>query len=342
MKALRVHCYGQPPRLDEVPEPEVTGPDDVIVRVGGAGLCRTDLHIIDGWLAGVIPAGLPLVLGHENAGWVHAAGPAVRDLAAGDPVLCHPNLTCGVCPACHAGDDMRCAAGPRLTGVTCDGGMAELVKTSARAIVKLGAGADPAALAGLADAGLTAYHAVRKAVPALGPGTTAVAVGAGGLGHIAIQCLKALTPAQVIAVDTSQDAVKLALDCGADHAICADGQQAEQVRDLTGPGADAVFDFVGEDATIADSVAMLRPGGTYYLAGYGGTVTLPTIPLILAEISIVANLIGTSSDLGALATLARQGKVTPRGTRYPLDAAGDAIEDLRHGRIHGRAILTPS
>ena len=112
MKALRVHSYGQPPRLDAVPEPEVTGPDDVIVRTGGAGLCRTDLHIIDGWLAGFIPAELPLVLGHENAGWVHAAGPAVRDLAAGNPVLCHPSLTCGVCPACHAGDDMRCAAGP--------------------------------------------------------------------------------------------------------------------------------------------------------------------------------------------------------------------------------------
>ena len=231
---------------------------------------------------------------------------------------------------------------PRLTGVTCAGGMAELFKTSARAIVKLGAGTEPAGLAGLADAGLTAYHAVRKAIPALGPGSTAVAVGAGGLGHIAIQCLKAMTPAQVIAVDTSEDAVKLALDCGADHVICADGQQARQVRDLTGPGADAVFDFVGEDATIGDSVAMLRPGGTYYLVGYGGTVTLPTISLILGEVSIVANLIGTSSDLAGLATLAQQGKVTPRGTRYPLDAAGDAIEDLRHGRIHGRAILTPS
>jgi NAD+-dependent secondary alcohol dehydrogenase Adh1 len=246
-----------------------------------------------------------------------------------------------VCPACRAGDDMRCAAGPPLSGVTCDGGMAELVKTSARAIVKLDAGADPAALAGLADAGLTAYHAVRKAVPALGPGTTAVAVGAGGLGHIAIQCLKALTPAQVIAVDTSQDAVKLALDCGADHAIRADGQQAQQVRDLTGPGADAVFDFVGDDATIAGSVAMLRPGGTYYLAGYGGTITLPTIPLILAEISIVANLIGTSTDLADLATLARQGTVTPRGTRYPLDAAADAIEDLRQSKSACRPNRTP-
>jgi NAD+-dependent secondary alcohol dehydrogenase Adh1 len=342
MKALQVHSYGQPPRLDEVPEPQITRPNDVIVRISGAGLCRTDLHIIDGWLAGFIPAELPLVLGHENAGWVHAVGPAVEHLAVGDPVICHPNLTCGVCAACRAGDDMRCSAGPNLPGATGAGGMAELFKTSERAIVKLGPGTAPADLAALADAGLTAYHAVRKAIPALGPGSYAVAVGAGGLGHIGIQCLKAMTQAQVIAVDTSEDAVKLALDCGADHGVTGGGQPARQVRDLTGSGADAVFDFVGEDATIGESVAMLRPGGTYYLVGYGGTVTLPTIPLILGEISLVANLIGTHRDLADLVVLAQQGKVTLHGTRYPLEAAGDAIDDLRNGRIRGRAILTPA
>ena len=206
----------------------------------------------------------------------------------------------------------------------------------------LSAGTAPADLAALADAGLTAYHAVRKAVPALGPGSSAVTVGVGGLGHIGIQCLKAMTPAQVIAVDTSEDAVKLALDCGADHGVTAAGQQAQQVRDLTGSGANAVFNFVGEDATIGESIAMLRPGGTYYLIGYGGTVTLPTIPLILGEVSIVANLIGTHRDLAGLIDLTQRGHVTPHGTRYPLEAAGDAINDLRHGRIRGRAILTPA
>jgi NAD+-dependent secondary alcohol dehydrogenase Adh1 len=341
MKAIRVHSYGQPPRLDDVPEPRATGPDDVVVRIGGAGLCRTDLHIIDGWFADVIPSELPVVLGHENAGWVHAVGPAVEHLAVGDSVICHPNLTCGVCGACRAGDDMRCASGPSLPGLTCDGGMAELFRTSARAIVKLAADAEPTELAALADAGLTAYHAVGKAVPALGPGTSAVTVGAGGLGHIGIQCLKTMTPAQVIAVDTSEDALKLALDCGADQVIAADGQQAQQVRDITGRGADAVFDFVGEDSTIGDSVAMLRPGGTYYLVGYGGTVTLPTLQLVLGEITVVGNLIGTHPDLAGLADLAHQGKVVLHSTRYPLAAASDAIDDLRHGRIRGRAILVP-
>jgi NAD+-dependent secondary alcohol dehydrogenase Adh1 len=342
MKAIRVHSYGQPPRLDEVPEPQVTGPDEVIVRIGGAGLCRTDLHIIDGWFADVIPADLPVVLGHENAGWVHAVGPAVEHLAAGDPVICHPNLTCGVCPACRAGDDMRCAQGPHLPGLMCAGGMAELFKTNARAIVKLPASAEPAQIAALADAGLTAYHAVKKAVPVLGPGSCAVAVGAGGLGHIGIQCLKAMTPAQVIAVDPSEEALKLALDCGADHAVTADGQQAQQVLGLTGTGADAVFDFVGEDVTIADSIAMLRPGGTYYLVGYGGTVSLPTIQLVLSEITVVGNLIGTNPDLADLVALASQGKVVLHSTSYPLDTASEAIADLRHGRVRGRAILAPS
>jgi NAD+-dependent secondary alcohol dehydrogenase Adh1 len=341
MKALRVHAYGQPPQVDDVPEPEASGPDDVVVRVGGAGLCRTDLHITDGWFADAIPADLPLVLGHENAGWVHAVGPAVEHLAVGDPVICHPNLTCGVCGPCRAGDDMRCASGPNLPGLTCPGGMAELFKTRARAIVKLGPGAAPAEVAALADAGLTAYHAVRKAIPGLGSGSFAAAVGIGGLGHIGIQCLKALTAASVIAVDTSEEALKLASDCGADHVVYADGQQAQQVRDLTGSGADAVFDFVGEDSTIGDSVAMLRPGGTYYLVGYGGTVTLPAMQLVLGEITLAANLIGTYADLAGLVTLAAQGQVVLRSSGYPLEAASDVIDDLRHGRVHGRAILIP-
>ena len=341
MKAIRVHSYGQPPSLDDVPEPQATGPDNVVVRIGGAGLCRTDLHIIDGWFADVIPADLPLVLGHENAGWVHAVGPAVEHLAVGDPVICHPNLTCGACRACRAGDDMRCVQGPNLPGLMCAGGMAELFKTTARAVVKLPAGVQPAEVAALADAGLTAYHAVRKAVPAMGPGTSAVAVGAGGLGHIGIQCLKAMTAAQVIAVDTSEEALKLALSCGADHAVIADGDQAQQVRDLTGSGANAVFNFVGEDPTIGDSVAMLRPGGTYYLVGYGGTVTLPTIQLVLGEITVAANLIGTNPDLTDLIALAEQGKVVLHSTGYPLDAANEVIDDLRRGRIRGRAILIP-
>jgi len=237
---------------------------------------------------------------------------------------------------------MRCTRGPNIPGLICAGGMAELFRTRARAIVKLGASTEPAEVAALADAGVTAYHAVKKATPGLGAGSFAAAVGIGGLGHIGIQCLKAMTAASVIAVDTSEEALKLASDCGADHLVHADGQQAPQVRDLTRSGADAVFDFVGEDSTISDSVAMLRPGGTYYLVGYGGTVTLPSMQLVLGEITLAANLIGTYADLAGLVTLAGQGKVVLHSSRYPLEAANDAIDDLRRGRIHGRAILIPA
>jgi NAD+-dependent secondary alcohol dehydrogenase Adh1 len=153
-----------------VAEPEVTGPFDVIVRVGGAGLCRTDLHIRDGWFAGVVPVELPLTLGHETAGWVHAVGSAVEHVAVGDTVICHPNISCGLCTACRAGKDMACVKGLNFPGLTRDGGFAELVKTSARAVLPLDRCVEPVDVAALADAGLAAYHAVRKTMPVLEPG----------------------------------------------------------------------------------------------------------------------------------------------------------------------------
>jgi NAD+-dependent secondary alcohol dehydrogenase Adh1 len=341
MRAVRLHEYGQPPRLDDVPEPVPCAPDDVVIRIAGTGVCRTDLHIIDGWFADVRPAKLPLVLGHENAGWVHAVGPAVADLAVGDPVICYPDLICGVCRACRAGEDTRCIGGPNLPGLACDGGMAELFKTRARAIVKLPGNIAPAEVASLADAGLTAYYAVKKAAGVLGPGSYAVAIGIGGVGHIAVQCLKAMTPAQVVAVDVSEDALRFALHCGADHIVNADGRQGAQVRDLTGMGADAVFDFVGEDETIGVGIAMLRPGGCYFPVGYGGTVKLPCMQLVLGEITVAGNLVGTKAELAELVGLVGDGKVVQLSGSYPLEAGPDVLEDMRRRKIRGRAILIP-
>ena len=147
MKAVRLHAYNEPPTLDQVPEPAITGPHDVIVRVGGAGLCRTDLHIRDGWFAAAVPIDLPLVLGHENTGWVHEVGSAVEGLAVGDAVICHPQTSCGRCPACRIGQDMGCARGLAFNGLTRDGGFAELVKTGDRAVLPLPFGLEPAAVA---------------------------------------------------------------------------------------------------------------------------------------------------------------------------------------------------
>jgi len=342
MKAVRLHHYDERPVVEEVPDPRITGPHDVIVRIGGAGLCRTDLHIIEGQWKEKSGVRLPYILGHENAGWVHEVGPAVDNVAVGDTVIVHPLITCGFCRACRAGDDMHCT-NSAFPGINTDGGFATFLKTGARAVVKLDPSLAPKDVAALADAGLTAYHAVRKARAILYPGTRVVVIGAGGLGHIGIQCLKALTPAEVMVVDRSEAALDLARSWGADQTILADGNQVAQVKELTdGHGAEAVIDFVGEGGAIEDGVAMLRRAGSYYVIGYGGRLNVPTIDVISTEINFVGNLVGTYNDLAELMTLAAQGKVALHTSTYPLDAANDAIGDLDAGRLQGRGILIPA
>jgi NAD+-dependent secondary alcohol dehydrogenase Adh1 len=341
MKAVRLHAYGEPLRLEDVPEPEVTGPHDVVVRVGGAGLCRTDVHIRDGWFAPAVPTDLPLTLGHETTGWVHEVGSAVESVVVGDAVICHPQQSCGVCPACRVGDDMRCAAGLAFNGLTRPGGFAELVRTTDRAVLRLPEGLEPAAVAPHADAGLTVMHVVRKAVRLLGPGTRVVVVGVGGLGHIAVQCLRRLCAAQVIAVDPDPAARDLALACGAHHALAVEDAGGEVARLSGGAGAEAVIDFVGEGDAPASSLAMVRAAGTYFVVGYGGELRVPTFALVLPEISVVGNAVGTHDDLRELMALAAGGGVALRTHVYPLEAFADAVADLEAGRMHGRGVLVP-
>jgi NAD+-dependent secondary alcohol dehydrogenase Adh1 len=341
MQAVRLHHYDERPTVEDVPEPQISGPHDVIVRIGGAGLCRTDLHIIEGQWESRAGVELPYILGHENAGWVHEVGSAVEDLAPGDTVIMHPLVTCGLCRACRAGDDMHCAKGD-FPGIARDGGMAEFLKTGARAVVKLDPSLQPADVAALADAGLTAYHAVRKAAPQLYPGTKAVVIGAGGLGHIGIQSLKALTPAEIIVVDRSDAALKLAQEFGADHAVVADGSQVEKVQELTdGQGAEVVIDFVGERGAEHDAWAMTRRAGSHFVIGYGGALNVETIDMISTERNVIGNLVGTFNDLAELMTLAAQGKVKLHTQTYPLSAVNDAMDDLDGGRLQGRGILVP-
>ncbi|HWB71661.1 MAG TPA: NAD(P)-dependent alcohol dehydrogenase [Egibacteraceae bacterium] len=341
MKAVRLHSYHEFPTVDDVPDPQVTGHHDVVVRIGGAGLCRTDLHVYEGQWAEETGIELPYIIGHENAGWVEAVGDAVTTVAPGDAVICHPLISCGLCRACRAGDDMHCAQS-RFPGLDSDGGWAEYLKTAERACVKLDPGLEPADVAAHADAGVTAYHAVKKTVPLLYPGTRAVVIGAGGLGHIGIQCLKALTPARVIVVDKSEEALSLARDWGADETVQADGGQVDQVLEVTdGKGAEVVLDFVGEAGAEKDGVAMTREAGSYFVIGYGGRLDVPTMKMITTEIGIVGNLVGTYNDLAELMSLAAQGTVLLHTQPYPLDAAVDAMRDLDAGRLHGRGILVP-
>lgn len=341
MRAVRLHGYHQEPVIDEVPEPTIKTPLDVIVKVGGAGVCRTDLHIIDGqWAAAMAPP-LPYTIGHENAGWVHEIGSAVTNVQVGDTVILHPTPTCGLCRACRAGQDMHCI-NSTFPGLGVDGGMAEYLLTSARACVKLDAKTEPKDVAALADAGITAYHAVRKAIPLLHPGTTCVLVGAGGLGHIGIQCLAALTATRIVVVDRNPAALKLAEQLGAHHTVVADGSHVAAVQELTdGGGADVVLDFVAEEGAENDGFAMTHSGGSYFVIGYGGTLSIPTLDIISTERNIIGNIVGTYNELAELMVLAQTGKVTLHTATYPLDAAVEAIQDLDAGRVRGRAILVP-
>jgi NAD+-dependent secondary alcohol dehydrogenase Adh1 len=342
MKAARLHRYHDPLKLEELDEPKIAGPHDVIVRIGGAGLCRTDLHIQEGQWAEKSGVKLPYTPGHENAGWVHEVGSAVTNVAPGDTVIVHPLVTCGLCRACRAGDDVHCM-NSAFPGIDVDGGFADLLRTTARSVVKLEPTLHPKDIAALADAGLTAYHAVRKAAPLLYPGTKVVVIGAGGLGHIGIQSLSALTPAEIIVVDPSERALALAGELGADRTVRVDGKQVDTVLEMTdGAGAEVIIDFVGEKGAIEDGVAMLRQAGSYFVVGYGENINVPTIDIISREINFIGNLVGSYNDLDDLMTLTAQGRVHLHTSVYPLDAINDAMADLDNGRLQGRGIMVPA
>jgi NAD+-dependent secondary alcohol dehydrogenase Adh1 len=341
MRAVRVVGYHQPLEMTELPVPEASGPFDVVVRIGGAGVCRTDLHILEGQWAEKSQVALPYTIGHENAGWVEAVGSAVSNVAVGDKVIVHPLITCGLCRACRSGDDVHCESSA-FPGIDTDGGYAEYLRTSARSVVRIDDSLEPADVAALADAGLTAYHAAAKAARRLTPRDRCVVIGAGGLGHIGIQVLKALSPAELIVVDRNPDALKLALSIGADHGVVAEGRQVEEVLDLTGGhGAEVVVDFVGEGGSTAEGLAMTRRAGDYHVVGYGENVDVPTIDLISEEKNVVGNLVGSYNDLCDLMALAARGAVTLHTQKYALDDFATAIDDLDHGRVRGRAILVP-
>jgi NAD+-dependent secondary alcohol dehydrogenase Adh1 len=340
MKAARLAAYGTPLALIDRPAPQIARPDQVLVRVGGAGVCATDLHAIDGEMeaAGVT---LPCQLGHENAGWVAEVGELVSTVAVGDAVIVYPPYSCGLCPACRRGDDMHCAR-HQFTGLTVDGGFAEQLLVYERQLVALPDGMEPAAVAPHADAGLTAYHAVRRAAGRLTPSTTAVVVGVGGVGHIAVQLVRELCACRVIAVDPDPRRRTLALELGAGDAVDGGAAAVEAVADLTGGrGADVVFDFVGSDETLRDAPALLAQTGAYSLVGFGGMIEVPSVALVARELSLHSNLVGSWTDLYELIALHATGRIALRVETHPLDAINEVLERLRGGDIIGRAVLVP-
>jgi len=340
MRAALLREYHSELELVDHPAPEITRPDEVLVKVGGAGVCATDLHAIEGLME---PAGvsLPRVLGHENAGWVDAVGDVVTTVSPGDAVILYPPYSCGLCVPCRRGDDMHCV-NHDFTGLSLDGGFAEHVLVRERSVIKLPAGLEPAEVAPHADAGLTAYHAVRRVAHLMRPGTTAVVTGIGGVGHIAVQLARELGSSRVIAIDTEEERLALARELGADEAVCAGAGAPDAVRDLSaGRGADVVLDFVGTDETHASSLEMLGRAGSYAVIGYGGNLPLTSMALVVGEKSVVGNLVGSWIDLYELIELHAAGRVTLRVQTHPLDAINDVLGMLRDGAIVGRAVLVP-
>ncbi|MGI9462463.1 MAG: alcohol dehydrogenase catalytic domain-containing protein, partial [Aestuariivirgaceae bacterium] len=243
MKAARLYDYDPKMnvelKLEEVKPPTINKPDEVVVKVGAAGLCRTDLHIIEGvWkdIMDVEGALLPYIMGHENAGWVEDVGSGVTSVKPGDAVICHPLRSCGICLNCRYGHDMHCENG-LFPGLGLDGGFADYFLTNERALIKLNPNITPLEVAPMADAGITAYRAAKRAAQMLRPGTYCVLVGIGGLGHIALQSLQSISGCRTIAVDHEPAAQALAKDLGADHVLDGGPDVVDQVMEITGGGA---------------------------------------------------------------------------------------------------------
>jgi propanol-preferring alcohol dehydrogenase len=349
MKALRLNEWKSRPVLERVDVPQ-PGPGEVVVAVGGAGACHSDLHLMDEFEAGMLPWNPPFTLGHENAGWVHALGQGVTGLDRGQPVAVVGAWGCGGCDHCRAGLETYCER-PDLApvpggggGLGLDGGMAEyLLVPAARYLVPLPDGLDPVHAAPLTDAGLTPYHAVRRSWAKLGPRSTAVVIGVGGLGHLAVQVLKATTGARVIAVDARARARDLGKRHGADVTLAPGPDAAARIREEThGVGADVVIDCVGADDTLALGAASARQTGDLTIVGLGGGTLPVSFFGIPYEVSVQTTYWGNRAELAEVLDLAARGLLTAEITTFDLDDALVAYDRLRSGDIEGRAVVVPS
>jgi len=345
MRAARLHEYtddmSDALTVEEVERPEIGASDQIVVEIEGAGWCQTDNHIIEGMWEPYANQDLPMTLGHENAGTVVEVGEEVTTVDVGDAVLCHPLRTCGKCRSCRLGNDMYCE-NAAFSGLDTDGGFAEYLLTSERAAIKLDT-VDPVDIAPHADAGITAYHATKKAVDVLVPGEYCVLFGIGGLGHIGLQAVEAMSAAQTIAVDVKDEALALADRLGADYTVnSADEDVAGAINGITdGAGAREVLDFVGADATTDLAPEIVSPGGDHHIIGYGGHIHRPAQDLVDGEFDYRGNLVGTYTELQELVALVEQGEIHLTTSEYDLGEINEVAERLEHNEIEGRAVIRP-
>jgi propanol-preferring alcohol dehydrogenase len=346
MKAYQLTAWQHPPELRDVPVPE-PGPGQALVKVGGAGACHSDLHLME-WPEGRLPFELPFTLGHENAGWIEALGPGVEGFAPGDAVIVYGPWGCGRCAACRRSTENYCERQAEIGafggGLGRDGGMAEyLLVPSPRLLLELG-DLDPRDAAPLTDAALTPYHAIKRALPLLGPSATALVIGVGGLGHMAVQILRVLTAAQIIAVDIDAAHRDLAVGAGADAALAPDDETIETVRHMThGRGAQLVLDVVGSEDTLALGAACAAVAGHMTVIGLaGGTIAWAAMGVLPWACALTSTYWGSAAELGEVIDLARADHIHAHVERFTLDDADQAYTAMREGRLAGRAVICPN
>jgi alcohol dehydrogenase, propanol-preferring len=317
MRAAVLHTFGAPLRLEDRPIPRAE-PGGLVVRVLGAGVCHTDLHMIDGAIASLK---LPLVLGHEIAGDAPGLG----------AVLVFASWGCGRCASCSRGEEQLCRDATE-PGWACDGGYADYIAVpSPRYLMPL-RGIDPVRAAPLADAGVTPYRAVRRALPWLTDGGTALVIGAGGLGQFAIQYLMLMSDAKIVAMDSSAAKRKRACELGAMDALPPDGEPCDWA---------VAFDFVGTSETLALAARATKRGGLVVLVGEAGGRIPFGFGAVDHEITMTTSVWGSQADLAAVLDLARAGRLQWEVEEFSLANVNTALDRLRRGEIAGRAVLRP-
>lgn len=345
MRAVVFEKWQTFPVLKNVEKPK-PGPGEVLLKVAGAGACHSDVAIYKDFdeltPGGIKPA---FTLGHENSGWVEELGADVTGISIGDAYLVYGPIGCSRCKSCTRGQDTYCENAASMpypgVGLGCDGGMAEFVVVPARNLVPLG-DADPIAAAPLADAGLTPYHAIKQALPHLnGGGRFALVIGLGGLGQIAVQILKALTGATIIATDMKDDAMRQAEANGAVAVPGGEGQ-VERIKALTGGrGIDAAFDFVGASSTIKTAAAVMAQGSKLTVVGIAGGTYEWSFFSTPYESTITNTYWGTIEDLHEVVAMYKAGQISPEIERFTLDNVLDAYRRLESGQLSGRAVIVP-
>jgi len=346
MKAYRLTGWKQGGRYVDVNQPQA-GAGEVLIRMGGAGICHSDLHIMHGWSPEVMPELAYIkpefTLGHENAGWIEAIGSGVQGWESGQAVVISPVWACGRCAACRAGDDAYCEGPQSLSGgLGRDGGLASHIVAPPRALVALKK-MKPSMAAPLTDAGLTSYHAVKQSLDVLTPDAAALVIGVGGLGHMAVAYLRELTGGPIIAVDRSESARQMATDLGADIVLPSDETTAEAVKEATGGlGVRAVFDFVGIDSTMKLAASVVRKRGKVTVIGLGGGTFAFKHGSLPHATTIGYTFGGSLGDLAEVVALAESGRVQPRVQHFTFDQIEQAYRALHDGAVVGRAVILPA